>query len=107
MYNAGRFQYFGGEIPGKRFKYNYIGDSNFNLLDAGVNINIKKYANITPFYFVSRNGYLALVEYLFYRGTKISHGWTPINFVANQGHLEIVKLLLERGSDIIMATNDG
>lgn len=42
------------------------------VLDAGVNINIKKYANITPFYFVSRNGYLALVEYLFYRGTKIS-----------------------------------
>lgn len=81
------------------------------VLDAGVNVDTRGYASITPLYSASRNGCLALVEYLLHRGAKISvanqHGWTPINSAANQGHLEIVKLLLERGSDITVATNDG
>ena len=75
------------------------------LLDSGVNPNIKHYFNDdSPLISASFDGHTEIVKLLLESGADPNigyrHGYTPLIFASKKGHSDVVRLLLEHGADI-------
>ena len=85
------------------------------LINFGVNVNLKKPNGITALHLESQNGHLQNVQGLLQKGAdknglaayKFKKSYTPLIFAAINGHDQIVSFLLGQGANVEQKTQDG
>merc|ERR1711935_284067 len=85
------------------------------LINAGVNVNLKKPNGITALHLEAQNGNLRNVQGLLMKGAdinglaafKFKKSYTPLIFAAIHGHDRVVSELLQKGANVELKTQDG
>ncbi|KAG3121564.1 hypothetical protein PI124_g312 [Phytophthora idaei] len=82
------------------------------LLDNGVNLDVKDEDERTPLHWACATGRLDVAEFLLERGKAAVNvqddaGWTPLMSAASTGHGDIVGLLLSKGADANLPNENG
>ena len=81
------------------------------LLDNGIDINVRDDTGNTTLARASLNGHIEIVKLLLDRGADINsideNGWTSLMLASSNRYTEIVKLLLEKGADPNIQDQDG
>lgn len=81
------------------------------LLNEGVDIEVKDKLLFTPLHRAAENGNYMAVRLLLDKGANVraksKYGVTPLHAAAQRGHTEIVKLLLSRGAKVTDKTLAG
>ncbi|KAF1777146.1 Ankyrin repeat-containing domain [Phytophthora cactorum] len=82
------------------------------LLDNGVNLDVKDEDERTPLHWACATGRLDVAEFLLERGKAAVNvqddaGWTPLMSAASAGHGDIVGLLLSEGADANLPNENG
>ncbi|KAG6977699.1 hypothetical protein JG688_00000066 [Phytophthora aleatoria] len=82
------------------------------LLDNGVNLDVKDEDERTPLHWACATGRLDVAEFLLERGKAAVNvqddaGWTPLMSAASAGHGDIVGLLLSKGADANLPNENG
>jgi formylglycine-generating enzyme required for sulfatase activity len=79
------------------------------LLDAGLDPNIKNVREESLLYVAVKYGRLDLAKYLVAKGADIdaesAYGYTPLHVAVFHGQLDIAELLLQNGADINASSN--
>ena len=74
------------------------------LLDAGVNPNVRDTSNITPLHDAAMQGHIKIVATLLRAGARVniqdSDGYTPLHYAASKDRVKIIKLLLHAGARV-------
>ncbi|KAF4040597.1 Ankyrin repeats (many copies) [Phytophthora infestans] len=83
-----------------------------NLLESGVNLDVKDEDERTPLHWACATGRLDVAEFLLERAKTTVNvqddaGWTPLMSAASAGHGDIVGLLLSKGADANLPNENG
>ena len=81
-----------------------------DMVEHGVDVNVKDNDGSTPLIKVVWHGHLDVVKYLVSQGADVNeakNGWTPLHRAAARGHLDVVKYLVSQGADVNAKNNDG
>lgn len=80
-------------------------------LAAGVDVNARNLAGISPLFFAVAEGHREIAALLIDRGANVhgrtSNGLVPLVMAAHKGDRAMVELLLARGADVNDANSDG
>ena len=87
--------------------FDYVKENNIDkineLLESGVNVNVKdKYGN-TPLYYASTYGQLQIAKLIIEYGADVNikcYGSTPLHQASYNRRTEVTKLLLECNADV-------
>ena len=78
-------------------------DTVTDLLDQGVDIDIKGFQGYTPLQYAAKHGHLQLVKLLLERGADVNMpnawDWTPLHHAAYYDRRKVIEVLLDAGSD--------
>ncbi|MCE3254538.1 MAG: ankyrin-3 [Rickettsiaceae bacterium] len=78
-----------------------------DLLDSGVDVNLKAESGNTALHVASQEGHTKIVHTLVERGADVNSltvdGWTALHFAAQRGYVDVVNFLIESGIDINVA----
>ena len=85
------------------------------LINFGVNVNLKKQNGISALHLESQNGHLQNVQALLLKADNINalapykfkKNYTPLIFASIYGHTQVVSELLLKGADVELKTQDG
>jgi len=81
------------------------------LLDKGVNVNIRDQDSWTPLHFAAWEGYVDIAKLLLDHGANVNvvtnASWSPLYLAVYYEYVDIVKLLLEHGADVNAVTKVG
>jgi len=81
------------------------------LIDQGIDVNEKGFANDTPLMGAAYSGHPAVIKLLLDRGADINaadrKGWTALMHAAHAGQTECVRVLLARGASLNQRNRDG
>jgi ankyrin repeat protein len=85
------------------------------LINFGVNVNLKKQNGISALHLESQNGHLQNVQALLQKGAEINglavykfkKDYTPLILASANGNLEVVNYLLDQGANIRAKTDQG
>ncbi len=82
-----------------------------NLLNEGVDIEVKDKLLFTPLHRAAENGNYMAVRLLLDKGAQVNakskYGVSPLHAAAQKGHADVVKLLLSRGAKLSSRTIAG
>ena len=85
------------------------------LINFGVNVNLKKQNGISALHLESQNGHLQNVQALLLKADNINalapykfkKNYTPLIFASMYGHNQVVNELLQKGGNVELKTQDG
>lgn len=81
------------------------------LLDSGLNVDVKDNDNMTSLQKASAKGYTDIVELLIERHADVNEqdykGWTPLHYAAYNAKSNCIKILLKAGADNTIKNNIG
>ena len=85
-------------------------------LAAGVDVNWKNIASLTPLHYAAHNGHKEIAELLIANGAnvnaKMDNGFTSLHWAAiarnaHEGHKEVAELLIAEGADVNAKDSSG
>ncbi len=80
------------------------------LIDSGVDINLKDEDDVTVIMYADRYGYLETVRALIEAGALVDlqdkNGWTALMHAVETDYIEVVRALINAGADINLQDND-